>query len=261
MARNRKRTAEFKRSRSTRRTKSQRNVRLGLERLEPRLVLATNVLSYHMDLQSSGVNSTETLLTTGNVNTATFGRTSIDPPRRSGLCRAALRAWREHHDRQFSGRAQRRLRRHRARRTLCHRCDRRQHPVVRLVPQSGDQRRGYHRRHHDHVRSQRRRQLERHQPRNRHHGNADDRSLAKRTVRHHQDEADRAGRQVSITRNYVADAVQDQYSKRRGDRQPHHRRHRRLRNAVHTYRTQTSASDPNQDPFVFGNGDGCDHRQ
>ena len=79
MARNRKRTAEFKRSRSARRTKSQRNQRLSLERLEPRLVLATNVLSYHMDLQSTGVNNTETQLTLGNVNLSSFGRTSITP--------------------------------------------------------------------------------------------------------------------------------------------------------------------------------------
>ncbi len=79
MARNRKRTAEFKRSRSARRTKSHRTLRLALERLEPRLVLATNVLSYHMDLQSSGVNNTETQLTVGNVNTSTFGRTSVTP--------------------------------------------------------------------------------------------------------------------------------------------------------------------------------------
>ncbi len=62
-----------------RRTKFQRIKRLGLERLEPRWVLATNVLSYHMDLQSSGVNNTETQLTLGNVNTSSFGRTAITP--------------------------------------------------------------------------------------------------------------------------------------------------------------------------------------
>ena len=28
-------------------------------------------------------------------------------------------------------------------------------------------------------------------------------------------------------------------------------------NGAYTYRTQTSASDPNQDPFVFGNGSGA----
>jgi fibronectin type 3 domain-containing protein len=42
-------------------------------------VLATSVLSYHMDAQSSGVNSTETLLTPGNVNTSTFGKTFSTP--------------------------------------------------------------------------------------------------------------------------------------------------------------------------------------
>ena len=68
------RRADFRR-----RTKLQRSKRLGLERLEPRRVLATNVLSYHYDLQSSGVDNTETQLTVGNVNTATFGRTSVTP--------------------------------------------------------------------------------------------------------------------------------------------------------------------------------------
>ncbi|MGA7413949.1 MAG: hypothetical protein WBW33_25960, partial [Bryobacteraceae bacterium] len=52
---------------------------LGVERLEPRWVLSTNVLSYHMDAQSTGVNNTETLLTPGNVNTTTFAKTFSTP--------------------------------------------------------------------------------------------------------------------------------------------------------------------------------------
>ncbi len=80
MARNRRRMWGYSESKPARRIKSQRTKRLNLERLEPRWVLAaTNVLSYHMDNQSTGVNNTETLLTLGNVNTTSFGKTSTTP--------------------------------------------------------------------------------------------------------------------------------------------------------------------------------------
>lgn len=48
---------------------------VAIERLETRVLLAgTPVLTYHNDLQSTGVNATETLLTHASVNTATFGK-------------------------------------------------------------------------------------------------------------------------------------------------------------------------------------------
>jgi fibronectin type 3 domain-containing protein len=79
MLRNHRRKADSRRNRSFNNSKHRQRASLGLEQLEPRLVLATSVLSYHMDAQSSGVNSTETLLTTGNVNTSTFGKTFSTP--------------------------------------------------------------------------------------------------------------------------------------------------------------------------------------
>jgi len=51
------------------------------EMLEQRLCLSTNVLSYHYDAASTGVNSTEVALTPSNVNAATFGKvgsTAVD---------------------------------------------------------------------------------------------------------------------------------------------------------------------------------------
>src|SRR5262249_40419238 len=51
------------------------------EGLEPRLVLSTNVLTFHNDLASSGLNSTETQLTPANVQVGHFGKrfaTAVD---------------------------------------------------------------------------------------------------------------------------------------------------------------------------------------
>src|SRR6185436_8915842 len=45
-----------------------------LESLERRMLLAADVLSYHNDLASSGVNANETLLTRSNVNSSSFGK-------------------------------------------------------------------------------------------------------------------------------------------------------------------------------------------
>ncbi len=59
--------------------RGRRETRLTLEKLESRLVLSANVTSYHNDNQSTGVNSAETLLTVGNVNAATFGKTFSTP--------------------------------------------------------------------------------------------------------------------------------------------------------------------------------------
>ncbi len=53
-----------------------------LEVLEPRVLLtATPIFTYHVDNQSTGVNSTEVLLTPADVNSAQFGKefsTSVD---------------------------------------------------------------------------------------------------------------------------------------------------------------------------------------
>src|SRR5690242_17319894 len=45
-----------------------------IESLEARWLLATDVLTYHNDQQSTGLNSAETQLTAGNVNVANFGK-------------------------------------------------------------------------------------------------------------------------------------------------------------------------------------------
>src|SRR3954470_14941908 len=45
-----------------------------IESLEARWLLATDVLTYHNDNFSTGVNSAETQLTAGNVNVANFGK-------------------------------------------------------------------------------------------------------------------------------------------------------------------------------------------
>src|SRR6266478_555195 len=56
-----------------RRPYSPRRARPALLELEPR-VNPTNVLQYHMDALSTGLNNTETTLTRTNVNYTTFGR-------------------------------------------------------------------------------------------------------------------------------------------------------------------------------------------
>ena len=52
-----------------------------VESLEARRLLAANVVTYHNDSASTGVNSQETLLTPANVNSQSFGKvftTSLD---------------------------------------------------------------------------------------------------------------------------------------------------------------------------------------
>src|SRR3989440_9735702 len=51
-----------------------RRVRLGVEELESRLSPSVNVLSYHNDNASTGVNPNETILTPANVNASGFGK-------------------------------------------------------------------------------------------------------------------------------------------------------------------------------------------
>ena len=79
MARNSRRKVAKPRRTTSRLRKARLGRCLGVERLEPRWVLSTNVLSYHMDGQSTGVDNTETLLTPGNVNTTTFAKTFSTP--------------------------------------------------------------------------------------------------------------------------------------------------------------------------------------
>lgn len=50
-----------------------------LEVLERRELLSANVVGYHNDIASTGVNNQETVLTPGNVNTASFGKLSSTP--------------------------------------------------------------------------------------------------------------------------------------------------------------------------------------
>jgi fibronectin type 3 domain-containing protein len=61
-------------ARRPRRSYTFRRGRLTLLELEPRDVPATDVLTYHNDLASTGVNLTETALTRTNVNPSTFGK-------------------------------------------------------------------------------------------------------------------------------------------------------------------------------------------
>jgi len=60
-------------SRAVRRRNSPRHARPALLELEPR-VNPTNVLQYHMDALSNGLNNTETTLTRNNVNSTLFGK-------------------------------------------------------------------------------------------------------------------------------------------------------------------------------------------
>src|SRR5438105_4644355 len=53
---------------------SRLTLRLAFEQLESRLAPAVNVLSYHNDAGLTGQNLSETALTPGNVNPATFGK-------------------------------------------------------------------------------------------------------------------------------------------------------------------------------------------
>ena len=57
-----------------RRRRSRRRFRVGLDELEPRLLLATDVLMYHDGPTSTGSNPGETQLTPSNVNSSTFGK-------------------------------------------------------------------------------------------------------------------------------------------------------------------------------------------
>src|SRR3954470_13211827 len=54
-------------------------LRHAVEGLERRLLLSTNVLTYHNDNVSSGQNLTETLLTPSSVKVATFGKQFSTP--------------------------------------------------------------------------------------------------------------------------------------------------------------------------------------
>src|SRR4051794_17838950 len=48
--------------------------RTSLERLEPRLALSVNVLTFHNDIASTGLNAAETQLTPANVKVGSFGK-------------------------------------------------------------------------------------------------------------------------------------------------------------------------------------------
>jgi fibronectin type 3 domain-containing protein len=73
----------FKFTKTSRQPRRQpiRRSSLGVEALEDRVVPSTNVLQYHMDNSSTGVNNQETILTPSNVNSSSFGKlfsTSVD---------------------------------------------------------------------------------------------------------------------------------------------------------------------------------------
>ena len=98
------------------RRRRRKAIQLGVEQLEPRQMLAVNVLTWHNDLTRQGLNSAETALTPVNVNSSNFRQTvylrrrPAGGRRRPDLRRAAVRLEpcdpRPRH-------SQRRLRRHR----------------------------------------------------------------------------------------------------------------------------------------------------
>src|SRR5579862_4595940 len=58
-----------------------RSFRPGIEVLECRLTPSANVVTYHNDIASSGLNTNETILTPANVNPTDFGKlfaTTVD---------------------------------------------------------------------------------------------------------------------------------------------------------------------------------------
>lgn len=58
----------------TRRAELVKRRSCGFEQLEPRLPLTVNVLTWHNDIARDGLNSNETMLTTSNVGSGTFGQ-------------------------------------------------------------------------------------------------------------------------------------------------------------------------------------------
>src|SRR6516165_8898796 len=61
-------------NRGARRRRGRRPFRVGVDELEPRLLLATDVLMYHDGPTSTGSNPSETQLTPSNVTPSTFGK-------------------------------------------------------------------------------------------------------------------------------------------------------------------------------------------
>src|SRR5262249_19216457 len=61
-------------SRVARGSRRRRPLRIGLDELEPRLLLATDVLMYHDGPASVGSDASETQLTPSNVSSSTFGK-------------------------------------------------------------------------------------------------------------------------------------------------------------------------------------------
>jgi len=70
--------ASFGSQRTNRRSPNRKTV-LAVHRLEDRWAPAVNVLSFHGDIASTGVNPNETILTPANVNTDSFGKLFTTP--------------------------------------------------------------------------------------------------------------------------------------------------------------------------------------